>query len=123
VSQPKLEPERLLDAVPAANRAVRVERRGSSVVLFVPIQQSFWTGPPFSWFLPFRKERGFALDALGEEVFSACDGQRTLEQIIERFAERHRLRFHEARVSVMQFVRMLSERKLVALIVASGEPS
>lgn len=123
MSAPKIEPERLLDAVPTANRAVRIERRGQSVVLFVPIQPSFWTGPPFSWFLPFRKERGFALDALGQEVFSACDGRRTLEEIVEAFAARHRIRFHEARVSVTQFLRTLSERNLVALIVPRGEPS
>ena len=117
----KLDPEKLLDAVPTPNAAVRLERRGDSVLLFVPLRPRFWTGPPLSWLLPFRKERGFALDALGEEVFAACDGRRTLEQIIEAFASRHRIRFHEARLAVTQFLRSLSERNLVALVVPRAE--
>jgi hypothetical protein len=117
VTPKRIDLEKLLDAVPTANSAVRVERHGESVVLFVPIRKRFWMGPPFSWVLPYRKEKGFALDALGAEVFSACDGERTLEQIIEGFADRHRLRFHEARLAVTQFLRTLSERNLVALVV------
>ena len=113
----RIELEQLLDAIPTANTAVRVERDGDAVVLFVPIKPRFWMGPPFSWLLPFRKERGFALDALGAEVFSACDGRQTLEQIIDGFASRHRLRFHEARLAVTQFLRSLSERNLVAVVV------
>jgi hypothetical protein len=121
VTPERIEPERLLDAVPTANAAVRVERRGESVVLYVPIRRRFWMGPPLSWLLPFRNERGFALDALGEEVFSACDGQRTLEQIVEAFAARHRIRFHEARLAVTQFLKTLSERNLVALVFPGAE--
>jgi hypothetical protein len=123
VTLPNVEPERILDAVPTPNSAVRLERRGESVVLFVPLRPRFWTGPPFSWLLPFRKERGYALDALGQEVFTACDGERTLEQIIEAFASRHRIRFHEARLAVTQFLRSLSERNLVALVVPRTEGS
>jgi dephospho-CoA kinase len=74
-------------------------------------------GPPLGWVLPFRKEKGVELDALGEEVFRECDGERRLEQIIERFAERHRVRFHEARQSVVQFLSLLFERKLITLSV------
>jgi len=117
VKPERIDLEQLLDAIPTTNAAVRVERQGDAVVLFVPIRRRFWMGPPFSWLLPFRKERGFALDALGAEVFSACDGERTLEQIIEGFAGRHRLRFHEARLAVTQFLRSLSERNLVAVVV------
>jgi hypothetical protein len=117
VTAKRIDLEQLLDAIPTANAAVRVERQGESVVLFVPIRRRFWMGPPFSWLLPFRQEKGFALDALGAEVFSACDGERTLERIIEDFAEHHRLRFHEARLAVTQFLRTLSERNLVALVV------
>jgi hypothetical protein len=83
----------------------------------VPIEQRWWMGPPLGWLLPFRKEKGIELDELGSEVFAECDGERCLEEIVERFAERHRVRFHEARQSVVQFLSLLFERKLVTLRV------
>lgn len=113
----ELSPTRLLDAVVVKNAAVRSERRGAALVLWVPIEQRWWMGPPLGWLLPFRKEKGVELDALGQEVFAECDGERRLEDIIERFAERHRVRFHEARHSVVQFLSLLFERKLVSLRV------
>jgi hypothetical protein len=113
-----LDPARLLDAVVVKNAAVRLEQRAGAVVLWVPLERRWWMGPPFSWLLPFRKEKGVELDALGQEVFSECDGERRVEEVIERFAARHRVRFHEARHSVVQFLALLFERKLVTLRVA-----
>jgi hypothetical protein len=111
------EPSRLLDAVPMANRAVRVEERGETLILFVPIQRRWWMKGPLTWALPFRPEKGIALDQLGTEVWRACDGERTVERIIDEFAERHRVRFHEARNSVVSFLHSLLQRKLLVLAV------
>jgi hypothetical protein len=107
----------LLDAVPMCNRAVRVERRGNALILWVPIQRRWWMSGPLGWFLPFRGEKGIELDALGQQVWQACDGERCIEEIVEEFAAEHRVRFHEARLSVMQFLRALMQRNLVALVV------
>jgi hypothetical protein len=110
--EPNIDPSQLLDAIPTVNGVVRKEQMGETLVLFVPIRRRWWM-KPLGWLLPFRKERGIALDALGREVFEACDGQTTTEQIIESFAARHRLRFHEARLNVLQFLRSLMDRNLV----------
>ncbi len=109
----------VLSAVPTQNSAVRVERRAHGTVLMVPLRERRWT-KLVRLVLPLRSERGYALDRLGEEVWSACDGERTLELIVEEFAAAHQLSFHEARLCVMQFIRMLSERNLLALVVPKG---
>jgi hypothetical protein len=114
--------DQMLDAIPTCNQAVRVEPRGDTVVLWVPIRRRFWLAG-LSWFLPFRKEKGVALDAVGSSVWSACDGRRRVEEIVEVFAERHQLRFHEARLSVSQFLRSLVERKLLVLAVPGAPPA
>ncbi len=106
----------LLDAVPTPNAAVRAERRGDAVVLWVPLQRRWYNQGALRWLLPLRGEKGYALDRLGREVWEACDGDRTLERIVEDFARRHRVRFHEARVAVLTFLRTLVERRLVALV-------
>lgn len=105
-----------LAAFPTRNAAVREERRGDALVLFVPLKQRWWTAGPVAWVLPLRREKAVALDAIGKEVWQACDGRRALETIVEDFAERHRLGFHEARLAVMRFLRMLAQRKLLVLV-------
>lgn len=108
---------KLLATVPVANQSVRETRHGQTLILYVPIRRRWWMRPPLSWLpgVQFRDERGIALDRLGEQVWLACDGRQTTEQIVERFAATHKIRFHEARLSVMSFLSMLMERNLIAL--------
>jgi hypothetical protein len=113
--RPAVAPEVLLSLVPGQNQAIRVDVCDEGLIVWTKIRKRWWMGPPFGWFLPFRSEKGVALDGLGREVFEACDGQRSLESIIEEFAARHRLRFHEARISVTTFLRWLVERKVIYL--------
>ncbi len=105
----------LLAMVPGQNQAIRVESYADGLIVWVKIQKRWWMGPPLGWFLPFRAEKGVALDVLGREVFEACDGQHSMESIIEEFAKRHRIRFHEAKHSVITFARWLMERKIIFL--------
>jgi hypothetical protein len=112
---PAIDPEVLLSLIPGQNQAIRVDLCDQGLIVWTKIRRRWWMGPPLGWFLPFRSEKGVALDVLGREVFEACDGQRSLERIIEQFAVRHRLRFQEARISVTTFLRWLVERKIVYL--------
>lgn len=109
--------DQLLDAVPICNQAVRVEVHGATVTLWVPIRRRWWMQGTLSWLLPFRSEKGVALDVIGSEVWRDCDGERRVEDIVEAFAERHRLRFHEARSSVTLFLKSLAQRRLLVLAV------
>ena len=110
----------VLDAIPVVNAAVRVELQENGALLWVPLQRRWWMGPPLSWVLPFRREKGIALDGLGRQVLEYCDGHATIERIVEGFAAHHKLRFHEARQSVLLFLKMLLERKVVALVIEKG---
>ncbi|HEX3774183.1 MAG TPA: PqqD family protein [Polyangiaceae bacterium] len=121
-TKPELDALAVLDSRPTQNVAVRVANNESGVVLFVPIARPGWLRA-LSWLLPLRREKGFALDALGREVWLACDGARSFEKIVLEFAERHQLRFHEARAMVSSFLKTLSERNLVALVVAKEASS
>jgi coenzyme PQQ synthesis protein D (PqqD) len=109
--------EQLLAAVPAQNAAVRVEARGEALVLWLPVRRRWWLQRPLGWLLPLRREKGIELDRIGGEVWRACDGERTVERIVEDFAERHQLGFHAARLPVVHFLQSLVERNRVALLV------
>lgn len=106
----------LLDSIPMPNKAVTEEETTlHGLVLHVPLRRN--------WFLravhvlnPMRDKKTIRLDRLGMEVWYACNGQRTMEQIIERFSKKYQISFHEARVSVVQFMRMLTQNSLIAII-------
>ena len=112
----------LLDAVPLHSRAVRVTQGPAGEKVFhVPLERKWYMGPPLGWIMPFRRERAVSLDPLGMEVWRSCDGQTSIETIVERFAAAHRLPFHESRLAVMEFLRQLTQRGLIAVIGPSTE--
>jgi len=55
------------------------------------------------------------LDALGTSVWGLLDGRRSVQQIIELFADTYSLHPKEAEVSVSQFLRELGRRELIGL--------
>ncbi len=107
----------VLDTVPVRNTSVREERRNEGeTVLVVPLKRRWYMGPPLSWVMPFSGERKVELDPLGMDVWGWCDGQRTAEDVIDAFAEKHHVTFHEARVSVLTFLRELTRRGLIVML-------
>ena len=118
---PQLTLDQLLDAVPVKNEAVRVETVGQEederIVVYLRQRRPWWTRPPLGWVLPFREERGIALDRLGTGIYRACDGRRSVERIVEEFARVHVLSFHEARMAVEQFLKMMVGRNVLAVAV------
>lgn len=121
---PKPTFDALMDAVPVRNQEVHVERRGKDdVVLYVPLRRRWFNRPPFSWVLPFSERRALGLDRLGTEVWDACDGRTSTEAIVDHFAQRHALSFHEARMSVVSFLQQLTTRRLIVMVGAACEES
>jgi hypothetical protein len=121
---PQLSFEALMQAVPVRNTEVRAERRGpNGIVLYVPLRRRWFNGPPISWVLPLSPHRAVGLDRLGLEVWEACDGRTATEAIVERFADRHGLSFHEARTSVVAFLQQLTARRMIVVVGSKREES
>jgi len=113
-----VEPVDLLKAVPVANEAMETDYRGDGTVLVsVPMRRPKWLAPPISWLLPYSSHRRVELDRPGAQVLKMCDGKRTVERIIEEFAAMHKLTFRESHLAVTQFLRMLTERGVIAVVV------
>lgn len=66
-------------------------------------------------------ERTFALDAMGQEVYEACDGTCTVEQIARQFAGRHKVSIAEAESAVGMFLKTLMAKSLVAMVVSNRQ--
>jgi hypothetical protein len=112
----------LLDAIPVRNRTVVVESRSDrEAVLSVPLRKKWYMKPPFTVVFPFSTKRRVALDQLGLEVWDHCDGRSTTEKIVETFAAKHTLTFHESRISVMMFLKLLTQRGMLVMVGAATQ--
>lgn len=60
-------------------------------------------------------ERTFGLDPYGREVYDACDGKTSINDIVSRFARNHKISVVEAEVSVSTFFKTLMTRGLIAI--------
>lgn len=106
-----------LRAIPYRNQIMEVTRqRGGGVLASIPMKRPRYMVPPLSWVLPYSTHRRVELDALGAEVLDLCDGKRSVEGIIERFASGHKLTFRESQLAVTQFLRQLTRRGLAAIV-------
>ena len=61
------------------------------------------------------QDRRVQVDAIGAELLSMLDGGRTLEELIEAFADIHLLSYLESRALIMAWLRPLVQRELVRL--------
>jgi len=62
-----------------------------------------------------RRSRQVELDELGSDLWRACDGKNRVAELIERFALRERLEWHEARLLVTAALRSLIEKGIIAI--------
>ena len=108
----------MLMATPIRNTAARVELiDDGGLRLTVPRRRPAFLVPPISWFIHPRATRALLLDRLGAHVWALCQEDRTVEQVVDTFAETHQLTFHEARVAVGNYIRQLIERGAMAIAV------
>ena len=115
--QPRISTGQFLAAVPMVNHAAALTPMAAGGLLVeVPIPRPRYLVPPISWILPFSGQRRIELDKLGRAVLELCDGRRSVERIMETFAADHALTFREAQLSVTQFLRMLTERGVIAIV-------
>jgi hypothetical protein len=62
-------------------------------------------------------ERTFVLDALGQEVYEACNGEKQVQVIIKKFAAVHKISYAEAEIAITTFLKTLMTKGLVAMSI------
>lgn len=90
-------------------------------MLAVPTKKPGFLFPPISWVIRPPKERLTELDPIGASIWRACDGTQSVETLTENFALEHQLSFHESRVSVTGYVKMLILRGALAVSLEEAD--
>ena len=107
-----------LSSVPVRNTGVEVSKSedGKALVIRVRLTYPLWLRG-LKPVLKLRDHRRFELDSLGSRIYESIDGKRTFEELIDAFAEEHKLTFFEARALLAQYIRMLMRKGLVVIAV------
>ena len=109
--------ERMLRARAVQNTAAEVQPVSEKELkIIVKRAKPAFLVPPLSWMIHPRLQRTIVLDQLGIEVWDLCDGRRSVETVVDEFARRHRLTFHEARVAVTEGMKLLVQRGALAIV-------
>ena len=108
---------RMLRARPVPNAAATVAREDNQQVrLTVPRRRPGYLAA-LRWLVRPKPNRTVILDRLGGQIWRSCDGQRTVEEVVDVFAAAQRLSFHEARAAVTGYLKDLIERGAVAIVM------
>jgi hypothetical protein len=62
------------------------------------------------------------LDEFGAQVWSRCDGAHSVEQLVNFTCDTYKLNRRQAEVSVITFMRMLAQRRLIGLKAVGPQP-
>lgn len=108
----------MLAARPCRNTAAKVLlEQGKLVTVVVKNKRPRYHRPPISWFVPYRPEKQIELDEVGSHVWRWCDGQNSVEQVIDLFKDEYGLSFHEAKAAVINFLQNLIKRGILAIAI------
>jgi hypothetical protein len=56
------------------------------------------------------------LDSIGEQLWDWCDGENDVERIVDKFAGKYELTFHESRIMVSTYLQQLVKRGMLAMV-------
>ena len=116
MKKPLLQFDQQLSSIPIRNERVTTTAGDDGQTLIVEVKLQY---PPLvrllGKLLKMQDRKRFQLDAVGREVYESIDGRKSFEELIDAFAERHKLTFYESRALLMQYMEMLMKRGLVVV--------
>jgi hypothetical protein len=107
----------MLSVKPVKNAAAEfIPLDTDKLQISVKKQKPEFLKPPVSWFIRPKLKQTIVIDQVGIQVLNLCDGNRTIENIVDEFAKTHKLTFHESRVSVTGYIKQLVQRGILVII-------
>ena len=103
-----------LSARPYALPPVKREEKGEKLYVTVQFQRPRWQRLLGA---DEKCERTFGLDVYGRRVYESCNGKRTVQQVVRRFANATRVSLPEAEMAVTKFLKTLVSKGLVAMVM------
>lgn len=115
---PEIPRSEFLKMRPVRNPKLRWEKKEEGTFsIFIPLEQPEGKKRGLSKLAPAPKEKQIQLDKVGSIVWELCDGERTMQDIVEHLHEEYKLLPSEAEVSLNAYFNQLSKRGLVGFVL------
>lgn len=111
---PAIDRRKSLKGVPVLNSGIKVVKDGArlKITAYTPRSSGF-----MGRFQPPVMKRNIKLDEIGSYVFGLIDGDRDTREIINRFIERYDTNRREAELSVIAFLKSLTQRGVISIAI------
>jgi hypothetical protein len=114
---PRLTREQSLGALPVRNALVSYRRtEGDEMEITVP-RRNDWLGKLIAVVFMAPKDRKVVLDRIGADMWELCDGQHTVQAMVDSLVAKYKLNRREAEASLTQHLRNLGKRRLIAFAI------
>lgn len=107
--------QQALASIPVRNAALRWHNKDGEIHLFIPRKRSR-VGDLITRLFRLPDEKQVNLDKVGSGVWELCDGNHSVEQILEYVQRRHKLSRREAEVSVSAYLKILADRRFIGIL-------
>lgn len=123
VPPPPAERSAALTLRPGRNSLLTWEKRDTGeMVLTVPHNdKANRLAKLLAKFMKAPNERHVELDEVGGYVWELCDGQNTVESIVQKTGRQYKMNRREAEVSVTMFLQMLHQRNFIGFYKKTGK--
>ena len=114
--QPKISREAMFESKPTRNDLLEWEKTDDEVTITMTRGDN-WKVRVLSKVFWIPKQKSLVLDQIGTQVWEMCDGRTTVEAMIRRLSESHKLNEKEAEISLLAYLKKLAQKRLVGFLV------
>ncbi len=111
----------MLNSRPARNEQLEWEKNDDGEVQIHVSRQDSWKIRLLSKMFYIPKERKITLDELGTEVWTLCNGNTTVGQMIETLSKKYQLNRKEAEVSLLTYLKTLGQKRFIGFVLEGAE--
>ena len=113
----------MLNSRPARNDLLTWDKNDNGEVRISVTRLDTWKVKLLSKMFYVPKERTITLDEVGTEVWQLCNGRTTVGQMIDELRVKYKLDRKEAEVSLLQYLKMLGQKRFVGFVLDGDSPS
>ncbi|MBU0606797.1 MAG: PqqD family protein [Armatimonadetes bacterium] len=115
--EPALTREQAMQAWPVRNPALKVHVADDDLVTIELPRRKDWMGGVLGFMFSVPEAKPVQLDEVGSLVWSLCDGENTVNDIVAALVDEYKLNRREVEVSLTQYLQTLAKRGMIGFAV------
>jgi len=116
-AQGALTRDQAMRAWPVRNPALKTHVSDDGIVTIELPRRKDWMGGVLGALFQVPESKPVQLDEIGSFVYERCDGERTVNDLVDEMMAEYKLNRREVEVSLTKFLQMLAQRGIIAFAV------